>query len=94
MSVALRVLEYHRGVLFLTTNRIKTFDEAFLSRFSIAIKYPELDVPGRAAVWSKFFTMAGCKIISQDDVATDERQTIRQDDLVKLAEKAFNGAFP
>ncbi|KAJ7571837.1 hypothetical protein C8J56DRAFT_811219, partial [Mycena floridula] len=35
VSVALRVLEYHRGVLFLTTNRIKTFDEAFLSRFSI-----------------------------------------------------------
>ncbi|EIN11074.1 P-loop containing nucleoside triphosphate hydrolase protein [Punctularia strigosozonata HHB-11173 SS5] len=35
VSVALRLLEYHRGVLFLTTNRIKTFDEAFLSRFSI-----------------------------------------------------------
>jgi hypothetical protein len=35
VSVALRILEYHRGVLFLTTNRIKTFDEAFLSRFSI-----------------------------------------------------------
>lgn len=37
VSVALRVLEYHRGVLFLTTNRIKTFDEAFLSRFSIGM---------------------------------------------------------
>ncbi|EPQ54876.1 P-loop containing nucleoside triphosphate hydrolase protein, partial [Gloeophyllum trabeum ATCC 11539] len=35
VSVALRVLEYHRGVLFLTTNRIKNFDDAFLSRFSI-----------------------------------------------------------
>ncbi|EGO02301.1 hypothetical protein SERLA73DRAFT_49637, partial [Serpula lacrymans var. lacrymans S7.3] len=35
VSVALRLLEYHRGVLFLTTNRIKSFDEAFLSRFSI-----------------------------------------------------------
>jgi hypothetical protein len=37
VSAALRVLEYHRGVLFLTTNRIKTFDEAFLSRFSIGV---------------------------------------------------------
>ncbi|EGN92849.1 hypothetical protein SERLA73DRAFT_65058, partial [Serpula lacrymans var. lacrymans S7.3] len=35
VSVALRLLEYHRGLLFLTTNRIKTFDEAFLSRFSV-----------------------------------------------------------
>jgi hypothetical protein len=37
VSVALRLFEYHRGVLFLTTNRIKTFDEAFLSRFSICM---------------------------------------------------------
>ncbi|KAG2156420.1 P-loop containing nucleoside triphosphate hydrolase protein [Suillus clintonianus] len=35
VSVALKVFEYHRGVLFLTTNRIQTFDDAFLSRFSI-----------------------------------------------------------
>ncbi|KAK0205257.1 hypothetical protein DFS33DRAFT_1383153 [Desarmillaria ectypa] len=46
------------GVLFLTTNRIETFDEAFLSRFSIAIKYSELDVAGRQAIWQKFFSLA------------------------------------
>lgn len=37
VSVALRLLEYHRGVLFLTTNRITAFDDAFLSRFSIGM---------------------------------------------------------
>jgi hypothetical protein len=42
VSVALRVLEYHRGVLFLTTNRIQAFDEAFLSRFSIGVLHPSL----------------------------------------------------
>jgi hypothetical protein len=42
VSVALRVLEYHRGVLFLTTNRIQAFDEAFLSRFSIGVLHPLL----------------------------------------------------
>ncbi|KAK0469251.1 P-loop containing nucleoside triphosphate hydrolase protein [Desarmillaria tabescens] len=77
VSVALRVLEYHRGVLFLTTNRIKTFDEAFLSRFSIAIKYPELDVSGRRAIWKKFFTLADC--------------TVSAEDLEVLAMKPFNG---
>ncbi|KAF8142657.1 hypothetical protein K438DRAFT_1488920, partial [Mycena galopus ATCC 62051] len=35
VSVVLRVLECHRGVLFLKTNRVKVFDAAFLSRFSI-----------------------------------------------------------
>ncbi|KAG8708780.1 hypothetical protein FRC08_018713 [Ceratobasidium sp. 394] len=31
VSVFLRVLEYHNGVLILTTNRVETFDEAFQS---------------------------------------------------------------
>ncbi|KAJ7213195.1 hypothetical protein GGX14DRAFT_564233 [Mycena pura] len=47
VSVVLRILEYHRGVLLLTTNRVKVFDAAFLSRFSIAIKYPEHDLHSR-----------------------------------------------
>jgi SpoVK/Ycf46/Vps4 family AAA+-type ATPase len=96
VSVALRLLEYHHGVLFLTTNRIKTFDEAFLSRFSIAIKYHELDRVGRYAVWRKFFELAGCRIEGSDD--SDEFTTvdasgvnISADELDELAEKPFNG---
>ncbi|KAK0223728.1 P-loop containing nucleoside triphosphate hydrolase protein [Armillaria fumosa] len=77
VSVALRVLEYHRDVLFLTTNRIKTFDEAFLSRFSIAIKYPELDATSRQVIWQKFFSLADCVISPKD--------------LEGLAAKSFNG---
>jgi SpoVK/Ycf46/Vps4 family AAA+-type ATPase len=92
VSVALRLLEYHRGVLFLTTNRITTFDEAFLSRFSIAIKYHELDQAGRLAVWRKFFELAGCRIEgtdSEDEFTTVDASTnpISADDLEKL----FNG---
>ena len=34
VAVFLRALERHCGVLILTTNRIKSFDEAFLSRIS------------------------------------------------------------
>jgi hypothetical protein len=97
VSVALRLLEYHRGVLFLTTNRITTFDEAFLSRFSIAIKYHELDWAGRHAVWRKFFDMAGCRLESSEDSA-DEFTTVEAsaaqisaDELDELAERPFNG---
>jgi hypothetical protein len=38
----LRLLEYHQGVLFLTTNRVKSFGDAFPSRISVALKYSDL----------------------------------------------------
>lgn len=38
----MRVLEYYAGVLFLTTNRIGDFDEAFSSRIHISLYYPPL----------------------------------------------------
>lgn len=41
-TVFLRVLEYYTGILFLTTNRIGDFDEAFSSRIHISLYYPPL----------------------------------------------------
>lgn len=38
----MRVLEYYDGVLFLTTNRVGDFDEAFTSRIHMSLYYPEL----------------------------------------------------
>ncbi|KAJ7340612.1 P-loop containing nucleoside triphosphate hydrolase protein [Mycena albidolilacea] len=87
VSVALRIFEYHRGVLFLTTNRIKTFDVAFLSRFSIAIKYPEHDLNSRRIIWRKFFELASVKT---RDTEGSGRST-PTDMLDELAEKPFNG---
>ncbi|KAI1737676.1 hypothetical protein F4680DRAFT_427597 [Xylaria scruposa] len=43
VAVFLRVLEYYTGILFLTTNRIGDFDEAFASRIHMSLHYPELD---------------------------------------------------
>ncbi|PTB64349.1 hypothetical protein BBK36DRAFT_1161404 [Trichoderma citrinoviride] len=43
VAVFLRVLEYYAGILFLTTNRIGDFDEAFTSRIHISLYYPPLD---------------------------------------------------
>ncbi|KZT22805.1 P-loop containing nucleoside triphosphate hydrolase protein [Neolentinus lepideus HHB14362 ss-1] len=95
VSVALRVLEYHRGVLFLTTNRIKDFDDAFLSKFSIGIKYPELDQSARKAVWQKFFQLAGIRYEGtvSDQVATtaENECVITSEDLEELSAKPFNG---
>ncbi|KAJ2895303.1 hypothetical protein MKZ38_006713 [Zalerion maritima] len=42
VAAFLRVMEYYAGILFLTTNRIGDFDEAFRSRIHISLYYPEL----------------------------------------------------
>lgn len=54
VSVFLRELEYFDGVLFLTTNRPGSLDEAFQSRIHIAIGLPDLDAKSQLQVWAIF----------------------------------------
>eukprot|EP00301_Raphidiophrys_heterophryoidea_P027855 c9855_g1_i1.p1 GENE.c9855_g1_i1~~c9855_g1_i1.p1 ORF type:complete len:672 (+),score=194.88 c9855_g1_i1:133-2148(+) len=61
VGIFLRLLEYHQGVLFLTTNRVRCFDEAFHSRISVALHYEALTELGRASVWKNFLDKAGIK---------------------------------
>ncbi|KAI1129035.1 hypothetical protein F5Y10DRAFT_161676 [Nemania abortiva] len=51
----LRALEYFKGILFLTTNRVGAFDEAFMSRINLQIHYPEFSDEDRDKVWDSFF---------------------------------------
>jgi hypothetical protein len=51
VSVFLRVLEYYTGILFLTTNREGTFDEAFRSRIQVALFYDHLGPKETQAIW-------------------------------------------
>jgi len=51
VSIFLRVLEYHEGVVFLTTNRIQDFDPAIMSRVHLRVKYPPLDAATRLRIW-------------------------------------------
>ena len=57
-SVFLRVLEYYQGIMFLTTNRIGSFDDAFKSRIHLAIKYPALSPASRKSLWRMFLRKA------------------------------------
>ncbi|KAJ4408463.1 hypothetical protein N0V91_003114 [Didymella pomorum] len=50
----LQAVEYYDGVLFLTTNRIGTFDEAFLSRIN-ALYYGDFSDADRQRVWNNYF---------------------------------------
>ena len=53
--VFLRTLEYFKGVLFLTTNRVGAFDDAFISRIHVALHYPPLSDEYRKQIWGKNF---------------------------------------
>ncbi|KAH9870865.1 hypothetical protein J1614_006437 [Plenodomus biglobosus] len=51
VSVFLRLTEYYQGILFLTTNRVETFDEAFQSRIHMGIRYENLSAKARREIW-------------------------------------------
>ncbi|KAH8167698.1 hypothetical protein CIB48_g517 [Xylaria polymorpha] len=55
VSTFLRALEYYRGVLFLTTNRVQAFDSAFLSRIHVALHYKNLRDEDRERIWANTF---------------------------------------
>lgn len=50
----MRALEFYDGILFLTTNRIGAFDEAFISRVHVQLNYPDFDDEGRQRIWQTF----------------------------------------
>ncbi|KAI7974082.1 hypothetical protein EIK77_002947 [Talaromyces pinophilus] len=51
----LRRMEYFKGLLFLTTNRVGQIDDAFISRVHVAIGYDELNSETRKKIWNGFF---------------------------------------
>ncbi|KAJ5081297.1 hypothetical protein NUU61_009561 [Penicillium alfredii] len=54
VSIFLRLLEYHQGILFLTTNRVETFDDAFQSRIHVALRYGDLNAKAKRSIWKMF----------------------------------------
>lgn len=50
----MRALEFYEGILFLTTNRVGSFDDAFISRVHIKLYYPDFGETERQKVWDTF----------------------------------------
>ncbi|KAK7740449.1 hypothetical protein SLS53_005290 [Cytospora paraplurivora] len=82
-KVFLRVLEYYAGVLFLTTNRVGDFDEAFASRIHVSLYYPELDKAKTLQVFK-----INTKMIKER--FETKRRTIDIDDIEQSASKYFD----
>ncbi|KAH8168543.1 ATPase family associated with various cellular activities (AAA) domain-containing protein [Sarocladium implicatum] len=84
VSIFLRQLEYFQGILFLTTNRVETFDEAFQSRIHIALRYGTLEPKAKRAIFSMFIEKV--RSFGKMEVAT-----FTEAELDSLARKELNG---
>ncbi|KAK5069381.1 hypothetical protein LTR51_008631 [Lithohypha guttulata] len=82
VCIFLRKLEYYDGILFLTTNRAQTMDEAFASRIHMPLKYEELTESARKKVWKGHLAKA---------VTKNGGPKCSVNDLDRLARKPLNG---
>jgi len=85
VSVFLRELEYHDGILILTSNRVGTFDEAFKSRIQLALHYDNLGPSQRRKIWRNFLS----RIKTFDDPIMDFEDII--DNIDELCQVDMNG---
>ncbi|KAF2035864.1 P-loop containing nucleoside triphosphate hydrolase protein [Setomelanomma holmii] len=72
VSIFLRLLEYYRGIMILTTNRSSGIDPAFESRVDVTIPYPELSKKAQARVWHNFFQRMPAGEADIDEVAVQK----------------------
>ena len=70
VSVFLRVLEYYSGILFLTTNRVGAFDQAFRSRIHMSLFYPRIEEDATIKIWE--MNIARAREIWGDKLSIDE----------------------
>ncbi|KAI4205353.1 MAG: hypothetical protein LQ350_000393 [Teloschistes chrysophthalmus] len=78
VSIFLRTLEYFNGILFLTTNRVGSFDQAFQSRIHITLGLPLLDRNRRIDVWKLFLEeLAKSQHLSEDQLDELQKEVIQ-----------------
>lgn len=68
----------------MTTNRVEVFDDAFVSRIHLSLRYGELSGKARKAIWKTF-------IAKVKDAEGMEMEDIQDKDLEDLSRRALNG---
>jgi SpoVK/Ycf46/Vps4 family AAA+-type ATPase len=89
VAVFLRAMEYCQGILFLTTNRVGHFDEAFISRISISVYYKPFGPEERKQVWENFFEKLETEREDQMRIHSSTRDYIKENSA--LAKLEWNG---
>ncbi|KUL90361.1 hypothetical protein ZTR_02051 [Talaromyces verruculosus] len=66
VSVLLREVEYFKGVLIMTTNRVVAFDPAILSRIHHAVNFAEPDSNQEERIWKMWLDRLHCQGLCDD----------------------------
>jgi len=82
------VLEYYAGILFLTTNRVGAFDEAFTSRIHISLYYPPLDEESTVEIWKMNLKRTRDRKKSKDPEKKDTFK-IKKSEILAFARQHF-----
>lgn len=69
-------MEYFKGLLFLTTNRVGQIDDAFISRVHVAIGYQALNNETRRKVWNGFFRKLVHEQAGKIQIASDAKKWV------------------
>ncbi|GKZ39448.1 hypothetical protein AbraIFM66950_000328 [Aspergillus brasiliensis] len=88
VSVFLRVLDYYSGVLFLTTNRVGTVDQAFKSRIHISLYYPYLGLEQTKKIWE--VNLNRLEAIENEQKNTREPLSIDRRGILEYAVKHYS----
>ncbi|KAF5537295.1 P-loop containing protein [Fusarium mexicanum] len=78
-TIFLRLLEYYKGVMILTTNRYPAIDPAFESRIDLSFVFQDLEPASRGKIWYNF-------LIKENKALADDSNAI-----AKLASMPLNG---
>lgn len=65
VGVFLRVLEYYRGILFMTSNRETEIDDAIMSRATVHLKYRKPEAEDRGLIWQMLSTQFGYRLTKE-----------------------------
>lgn len=85
----LRAIEYYDGILFLTTNRVGTSDEAVWSRIHATIYYDKFTEDQRQKIWNTYFEKLEEERGDEIRVLESARSYVRDNQEVKALE--WNG---
>ncbi|KAF3024227.1 hypothetical protein E8E14_011319 [Neopestalotiopsis sp. 37M] len=88
VSVFLRILEYYAGILFLTTNRVGSFDDAFRSRLHLTLYYPKLDRKQTLQIFEMNIRRVR-DLNSKREEAGQRSIQVHDDKILKFAKKHF-----
>lgn len=84
LNLLLTSFQFYDGILILTTNRVGSFDDAFISRVHIQLYYPEFTDIQRVQVWETFIKKLQEERGKAMRLTIDAKEYIRGTDMKKL----------